>query len=319
MSDRQYQDPSANVVPTSAQLSEGPPAKVARSEHKSSAPSGRGQSLAPGRYTLQGMVEPPDMDVGLLLPSACDATTARVPPTYMEPQEASAPPQSQQSQQSTSKSLGPSEWKMPGPSHAPASQAWPGPLPSMRMSPGVRPASSDDITTTDSNRSSTAVTQLPNPWLPSTVTGLLTVSTPECQSHDGPAPWLPALEGLEEVPELADLPQVLSQVSQLRGRGGRQPASDPRLDPKIDPKRAQRIVANRQSAARSKMRQKNRHDVLKHHQVVLTQRHELLESEIQRLEDECQRLEEENQEMEKVLESVQGGSVGSPTDDEGHG
>jgi hypothetical protein len=42
-----------------------------------------------------------------------------------------------------------------------------------------------------------------------------------------------------------------------KGKGGRQPAADPRLDPSIDPKRARRIMANRLSAAKSKMKQKN--------------------------------------------------------------
>jgi hypothetical protein len=39
-------------------------------------------------------------------------------------------------------------------------------------------------------------------------------------------------------------------------QGGRQPAGDPRLDPDIDPKRAKRILSNRLSAARSKMKAK---------------------------------------------------------------
>lgn len=46
-----------------------------------------------------------------------------------------------------------------------------------------------------------------------------------------------------------------------RGKGGRQPASDPRLDPNIDERKAKRILANRLSAARSKMKQKNQMDV----------------------------------------------------------
>ena len=46
-----------------------------------------------------------------------------------------------------------------------------------------------------------------------------------------------------------------------KGKGGRQPALDPRLDPNVDPKRAKRILANRLSAARSKMKQKSHVDV----------------------------------------------------------
>ncbi len=46
-----------------------------------------------------------------------------------------------------------------------------------------------------------------------------------------------------------------------KGKGGRQPALDPRLDPSVDPKRAKRILANRLSAAKSKMKQKSHVDV----------------------------------------------------------
>ena len=46
-----------------------------------------------------------------------------------------------------------------------------------------------------------------------------------------------------------------------KGKGGRQPAADPRLDPRIDPKKARRILANRLSAAKSKMKQKSSTEV----------------------------------------------------------
>lgn len=53
----------------------------------------------------------------------------------------------------------------------------------------------------------------------------------------------------------------LTPPHKRKGKGGRQPAADPRLDPNIDPKRARRILANRLSAARSKMKQKSHVDV----------------------------------------------------------
>ena len=55
--------------------------------------------------------------------------------------------------------------------------------------------------------------------------------------------------------------QYLIPPDQRKGRGGRQPALDPRLDPSVDPKRAKRILANRLSAARSKMKQKTHMEV----------------------------------------------------------
>lgn len=53
----------------------------------------------------------------------------------------------------------------------------------------------------------------------------------------------------------------LTPAHKRKGKGGRQPAADPRLDPGIDPKRARRILANRLSAARSKMKQKSHVEV----------------------------------------------------------
>ncbi len=50
--------------------------------------------------------------------------------------------------------------------------------------------------------------------------------------------------------------QYLMPAHLRKGKGGRQPAMDPRRDPRVDTKKARRILANRLSAARSKMRQK---------------------------------------------------------------
>ncbi len=59
---------------------------------------------------------------------------------------------------------------------------------------------------------------------------------------------------------LAEL-AYLSPRNKRKGKGGRQPAMDPRLDPNVDPKKAKRILANRLSAARSKMKQKSHVEV----------------------------------------------------------
>lgn len=69
-----------------------------------------------------------------------------------------------------------------------------------------------------------------------------------------------AAKDLQNVLERAgvsdDLLRNVVQKVQQRGRGGRTPAGDPRLDPNIEPKKAKRILANRLSAAKSKMRQR---------------------------------------------------------------
>ncbi len=65
---------------------------------------------------------------------------------------------------------------------------------------------------------------------------------------------------------LAEL-AYLNPRNKRKGKGGRQPAMDPRLDPNVDPKKAKRILANRLSAARSKMKQKSHVEVCLHAQV----------------------------------------------------
>lgn len=79
-------------------------------------------------------------------------------------------------------------------------------------------------------------------------------------------PDSPDVDHLEELARTADLEVAhrafLVPPHKKRGKGGRQPAADPRLDPNIDERKAKRILANRLSAARSKMKQKNQMDVL---------------------------------------------------------
>ena len=65
---------------------------------------------------------------------------------------------------------------------------------------------------------------------------------------------------------LAEL-AYLNPRNKRKGKGGRQPAMDPRLDPNVDPKKAKRILANRLSAARSKMKQKSHVEVISYEQI----------------------------------------------------
>lgn len=55
----------------------------------------------------------------------------------------------------------------------------------------------------------------------------------------------------------------LTPLHLRKGKGGRQPATDPRMDPRIDPKKARRILANRLSAAKSKLKQKSAAEALR--------------------------------------------------------
>ncbi|KAK9868070.1 hypothetical protein WJX84_003355 [Apatococcus fuscideae] len=88
-----------------------------------------------------------------------------------------------------------------------------------------------------------------------------------------------------------------------KGKGGRQPALDPRLDPNVDPKRAKRILANRLSAARSKMKQKSHVDGLRERANTLTKQRTHLQDEVRTLEKTCQETAREN---EMVMKQLQG-------------
>lgn len=88
-----------------------------------------------------------------------------------------------------------------------------------------------------------------------------------------------------------------------RGKGGRNPALDARLDPSIDPKKAARIMANRLSAARSKMRRKMQTST------------EGMQSKLVLLESQKHRLEREMERLDKLCNAMElevyGGKVSS--------
>ena len=78
--------------------------------------------------------------------------------------------------------------------------------------------------------------------------------------------------------------QFLTAPSMRKGKGGRQPKMDPRMDPNIDPKKAKRILANRLSAAKSKLKQKTVMEGIKVRIQGLEQRKLDLELEVAQLE-----------------------------------
>ncbi len=78
--------------------------------------------------------------------------------------------------------------------------------------------------------------------------------------------------------------QFLTAPSMRKGKGGRQPKMDPRMDPNIDPKKAKRILANRLSAAKSKLKQKSVMEGLKAKIQGLEQNKSDLELELAQLE-----------------------------------
>jgi len=96
-----------------------------------------------------------------------------------------------------------------------------------------------------------------------------------------------------------------------KGKGGRQPAVDPRLDPRIDPKKARRILANRMSAAKSKMKQKSAVDGLRQRMEMLRLQRETLSSEVSALSEACAVKEAERETLQRQIRAVEESLRGS--------
>ena len=109
------------------------------------------------------------------------------------------------------------------------------------------------------------------------------------------------LKALENVLAMSSFPLEIAEEAAeqvyvpKRGKGGRNPALDARLDPNIDPKKAARIMANRLSAARSKMRRKmiSQTEGLQSKLVLLELQKHRLEREVERLDKMCKAMEVE--------------------------
>jgi len=95
--------------------------------------------------------------------------------------------------------------------------------------------------------------------------------------------------------------QFLTAPHLRKGKGGRQPAMDPRMDPNIDPKKARRILANRLSAAKSKMKQKSAVENLKQKIQSLEVKRRSLEEEILSLRHKCDEEERIKAELVQAL------------------
>lgn len=111
---------------------------------------------------------------------------------------------------------------------------------------------------------------------------------------------------------------LLFRPNKKKGKGGRQPAKDPRLDPSVDPKKAKRIVANRRSAARSKQKQRRhveslqlQHDTLMIQMLLCNHEKDKLENSVSTIENDNRVLETELQVFLTLLESVISGFLGA--------
>jgi len=92
-------------------------------------------------------------------------------------------------------------------------------------------------------------------------------------------------------------------------KGSRKNAPDPRLDPNIDPRRAKRIVANRESAARSKAKQKQHLENLKSMHRSLYMQKTMIQQELDAIQADSKRVEEENATLVSMLHAYRDGKL----------
>lgn len=127
------------------------------------------------------------------------------------------------------------------------------------------------------------------------------------QAEDEERPSMPpksySTNDLSSLEQKYDVPhsQFLTAPHMRKGKGGRQPATDPRMDPNIDPKKARRILANRLSAAKSKMRQKSAIENLKAKMQSLENKRKSLMEEIALLKEKCEIEKAENIKLRQAL------------------
>lgn len=98
--------------------------------------------------------------------------------------------------------------------------------------------------------------------------------------------------------------QFLTAPHMRKGKGGRQPKMDPRMDPNIDPKKARRILANRLSAAKSKLKQKTAMEKLKQRIQSLEAKKESLQEEITTIQLKCKEQEETRSRLQNMLKHL---------------
>ncbi|KAI8108800.1 hypothetical protein M9435_005217 [Picochlorum sp. BPE23] len=129
------------------------------------------------------------------------------------------------------------------------------------------------------------------------------------QTEDVARPRLPpksySTNDLSSLAQKYDVPHshFLTAPHLRKGKGGRQPAMDPRMDPNIDPKKARRILANRLSAAKSKMRQKSAIENLKAKMQALESKKKSLMEEIASLKEKCEIEKAENTKLREALQN----------------
>ncbi|WZN62765.1 BZIP domain-containing protein [Chloropicon roscoffensis] len=91
------------------------------------------------------------------------------------------------------------------------------------------------------------------------------------------------------------------QTKGKKKQNTRKTAPDPRLDPNIDPKRAKRIIANRESAARSKAKQKEHLESLKNLHQSLTEQKSSIEKEIFSIHADSERMRSDNERLIQMI------------------
>ena len=118
-----------------------------------------------------------------------------------------------------------------------------------------------------------------------------------------PATKPKALEKVEAEPlDEKEFNKLLKkQTKGKKKQNTRKTAPDPRLDPNIDPKRAKRIIANRESAARSKAKQKQHLENLKNLHQSLTEQKSSIENEMFSIHADSERMRSDNERLIQMI------------------
>lgn len=148
--------------------------------------------------------------------------------------------------------------------------------------------------------------------MPNFSLGVTHSSQEEGQADVPPVSMLPKSYSTNDLSSLSgqqkyDVPHshFLTAPHMRKGKGGRQPKIDPRMDPNIDPKKARRILANRLSAAKSKLKQKTALEKVKQRIQSLEAKKDSLEQEMRTLQEKFKEEDNMKSNLQSILKQLQ--------------
>ncbi|KAL0052512.1 hypothetical protein WJX82_003279 [Trebouxia sp. C0006] len=151
-----------------------------------------------------------------------------------------------------------------------------------------------------------AATVVPSPGMPRAMSSDL--DCPQAHELEDWQDYDPAEQTGVDTMSTADVLAELAYLSprnKRKGKGGRQPAMDPRLDPTVDPKKAKRILANRLSAARSKMKQKSHVETLRRRIDVLSKQKSDIKASLTAAKSSCESKSGDNESLRSQIKALE--------------